>query len=243
MNQQRLRTRNASTASIAIRWLVVIFTVAVLGLLGSGSLLGQRSQTADKDSSSRSPLTQTNRDSNFEHERQSRDGIRGEGTGNVPRVATGKVDSLGRAVTVSCASCHANFEPNFKVFAGEQLQQFHQGLKFSHGKLNCLSCHNSKNYNLLELAGDQSLDFSQSQTLCGQCHSKQRNDYEHGAHGGMNGHWDQKRGARLRKLCIDCHDPHSPAFPAMVPTFKPHDRFLEKPLSTETRHPLQASHD
>ena len=144
-----------------------------------------------------------------------------------PRVATGQLDTLGRPITISCASCHANFEPNTSIRTGEQLEQFHQGLKFAHGNLTCLSCHHSKNYNWLRLASDQPLDYSQSQTLCSQCHSKQHKDYEHGAHGGMNGHWNTERGGRVRKQCIDCHDPHSPAFPAMIPTFRSRDRFLE----------------
>jgi hypothetical protein len=151
-----------------------------------------------------------------------------------PRVATGKSDWQGRPITISCASCHSNFEPSNSIRTAEQLEQFHQGLTFSHGNLTCLSCHHSKNYNWLRLASEQPLDFAQSQTLCSQCHSKQHNDFERGAHGGMNGHWDHARGQRVRKHCIDCHDPHSPAFPAMVPTFRPRDRFLE---SGQEKHP------
>jgi hypothetical protein len=151
----------------------------------------------------------------------------------VPRVATDKTDSLGKPITISCASCHANFQPNAAIRSGEQLVEFHQGLIFSHGKLTCLSCHHSKNYNLLRLANEEPLEYSQTQVLCSQCHSKQNTDYEHGAHGGMNGHWNIERGTRVRKRCIDCHDPHSPSFPAMVPTFRSHDRFL-KPDSKKT---------
>lgn len=145
---------------------------------------------------------------------------------SAPRIATGEVDAFGRAVTVSCASCHANFERSPPVTSAAQLTEFHQGLEFAHGDLSCRACHHPDNYNLLRLADQRPVDFHQSRTLCSQCHAKQTRDYEHGAHGGMNGYWDLSRGSRQRKDCVDCHDPHAPAFPSMIPTFHPHDRFL-----------------
>lgn len=155
-----------------------------------------------------------------------------------PRVLTGSVDSLGRPVSVSCASCHANLEPNHtRRSADEPPMQFHQGLTYSHGGLSCLSCHNPQNYNTLRLADGAAVAYMDVMQMCAQCHSKQARDWTHGAHGGMTGYWDRTRGPRFRKSCIDCHDPHSPAFPAMVPTFKPRDRFLEPPhRATGDRH-------
>jgi hypothetical protein len=143
-----------------------------------------------------------------------------------PRIATDRVDALGRPVTLSCASCHANRTSNVTTSAGTDLNEFHQSLHFLHGSLKCVSCHQPTDYNSLRLADGRSLAFSEVQSLCAQCHTPQAQDYEHGAHGGMNGHWDLTRGGRQRKGCIDCHDPHAPAFPSMVPTFKSRDRFL-----------------
>lgn len=143
-----------------------------------------------------------------------------------PRMATGKIDTLGREVTLSCASCHANRKSDLETKRGEELKEFHQGLHFEHGSLKCVSCHDPADYNSLHLADGRSLAYENVQTLCSQCHASQANDYQHGAHGGMNGHWDLTRGPRQRKGCIDCHDPHAPSFPRMVPTFKSRDRFL-----------------
>jgi hypothetical protein len=143
-----------------------------------------------------------------------------------PRIATGKVDALGREITLSCGSCHANRSSNPDTARGEQLKEFHQGLNFQHGALKCVSCHHPVDYNSLRLAEGRSLAYTHVQTLCSQCHAPQAADYEHGAHGGMNGYWDLTRGPRQRKGCIDCHDPHAPAFPSMAPTFKSRDRFL-----------------
>jgi hypothetical protein len=147
-----------------------------------------------------------------------------------PRIRTGAVDDFGRPVTVSCTSCHSSLASNAsRRSADEPPMQFHQGLKFSHGTLACVSCHNKDDYNALRLADSMSISYPNVMNLCAQCHAPQARDWEHGAHGGMTGHWDLTRGSRIRKNCIDCHDPHSPAFPAMVPTFKPRDRGLNPP--------------
>ena len=208
------QNRKSPPVSSRIWTLMVLLVLAILVRAQSAS---SQFAPAASEKDTASPRLVLDARANVAHDRSA-----------TPRVATGQLDSLGRSITISCASCHANFEPNTAIGSGERLEQFHQGLTFSHGKLTCLSCHHSKNFNWLRLAGEQPLEFSQSQNLCGQCHSKQHNDYEHGAHGGMNGHWNLARGERTRKRCIDCHDPHSPAFPAMVPTFRPRDRFLEQ---------------
>jgi hypothetical protein len=152
-----------------------------------------------------------------------------------PRVATGETDPLGNPVTVSCASCHTSLTPNPRIDSGDQLTEFHQGLVFQHGQLTCLSCHHADDYSRLRLADGRPQDVSQVQLVCSQCHASQARDYEHGAHGGMYGYWDLTRGPRQRKNCIDCHDPHAPAFPRMLPSFRPHDRFLS-PRRHEVHH-------
>jgi hypothetical protein len=142
-----------------------------------------------------------------------------------PRVATGAVDFRGTPVTVSCSSCHSTREPNRDLKAAEQLTAFHQGLRFAHGSLSCLSCHNADDYDTLRLADGSPVDYQNTRTLCTQCHTRQGSDFERGLHGGMKGHWDLTRGPRQRNSCLDCHDPHHPSFPEMLPVFAPRDRF------------------
>jgi hypothetical protein len=144
--------------------------------------------------------------------------------GGAPKVATGLTNFHGEPVMASCASCHATTTPNREARRTEDLKKFHQGLKYAHGELSCLSCHNSGNYETLHLADGRTLDFTESMTLCSQCHGPQRRDYDMGLHGGMNGHWDLRRGGRTRNTCINCHDPHAPAFPLVMPVLPPRDR-------------------
>ncbi|WP_442510958.1 hypothetical protein SH528x_002609 [Novipirellula sp. SH528] len=146
-----------------------------------------------------------------------------------PRIDSGVMDPQGRSGTVACSTCHSVREPNFANRSPADLDQFHQGMSFAHGSTTCYSCHNSGDADTLRLADSTTVEYVDVMTLCAQCHGSQWRDYQHGAHGGMNGYWDLTRGPQTRNNCIDCHDPHVPAFPKMKPTFKPRDRFLSPP--------------
>lgn len=152
-----------------------------------------------------------------------------------PAIHTGLLDFNGAPVTIACSTCHSMRMPNVQTRSADALDEFHQGLIYNHGSLTCLSCHNPGNYDTLRLADQSEVQFTDVMTLCAQCHGTQFRDYQHGAHGGMEGYWDLSKGPRTRNNCIDCHDPHAPAFPMMMPTFKPKDRFLE-PAEKGGRH-------
>jgi hypothetical protein len=146
-----------------------------------------------------------------------------------PRIDTGLTDLHGNKITVACSTCHTTRKSNSENRSIADMNEFHTELKFSHGTVSCLSCHDATDYDSLKLADGARVAFSNVLTLCAQCHGPQMVAYEHGAHGGMTGHWDLSRGPRERNNCIDCHHPHMPQFPKMRPTFKPKDRFLEPP--------------
>lgn len=142
-----------------------------------------------------------------------------------PRVDTGRVDAQGLPITVSCSTCHATRVADPTTRASADLTDFHQGLTLAHGDRTCLSCHDAGDHERLRLADGALLPFERVIDLCGQCHGPQRRDFEHGAHGGMNGHWDLSRGDRVRKACTACHDPHAPAYPRARPVFPPRDAY------------------
>lgn len=144
-----------------------------------------------------------------------------------PRVATDRNDGSGATVTVRCGTCHASKPANPSLRTAAELDVFHQGLEFRHGELSCLACHDATNYDRLKSASGEAIEFADHQRLCVQCHGPTARDYEHGAHGGMTGHWDLSRGPRTRLGCTRCHDPHAPAYPAMTRTFFSIDRFAE----------------
>lgn len=136
-------------------------------------------------------------------------------------VDSGRRDARGEPVMVACATCHDTRPPEPSVHSAAALDEFHQGLRYAHGELSCLSCHNAHDYDTLKLADGRAVAFGASMTLCAQCHGPQHRDYRNGSHGGMTGYWDLTRGGRTRNSCIDCHDPHHPAFPRVMPVFPP----------------------
>lgn len=136
--------------------------------------------------------------------------------------------SRGGPLRVTCVSCHSARGPRKMPKQASDLKEFHVGFVFQHGNLECSSCHDdAEPHRLLHLATGERVEMPQAMRVCAQCHGPQKRDYDHGAHGGMNGYWDLSRGSRVRNNCVDCHDPHKPAIPQSAPVLPPRDRYLE----------------
>ncbi len=140
-------------------------------------------------------------------------------------VPTGERAPTGAPVVVACGTCH-NGEPAALPAQASEVAGPHTGLVVQHGGNTCGSCHDPSRRDRLRLADGQQLELTEAMQLCSQCHGTQRRDYDHGAHGGMAGHWDLARGPRTRNHCIHCHDPHVPAYPRVLPAAPPRDRFF-----------------
>jgi hypothetical protein len=146
-------------------------------------------------------------------------------------------DPNGEPLDVPCATCHAGRTFPLPTSATE-LHGPHAGLRFRHGTNRCASCHDPADALRLRLADGRSIPMTEALTLCAQCHGPQARDYAHGAHGGMNGYWDLRRGGRLRNHCTDCHDPHDPAFPSFLPMPAP----LDAPHRATAEHARAGAH-
>lgn len=157
-----------------------------------------------------------------------RDASRGRVEVHIPASLSGisgtVTDPSGRPVEVPCATCHAGFSPPPALPTDAQrIGGPHAGLRFAHGSNECRSCHDPARFDRLRLATGESIPMTEALRLCAQCHGTQHRNWLHGAHGGMNGHWDLRRGDRLRNHCVDCHDPHAPRFPRFLPMPPPRD--------------------
>lgn len=159
-----------------------------------------------------------------------------------PRIELAGTDPQGRSASVACSTCHSVRKPNLANKTAAALDEFHQGMTFRHGDIACYSCHNPGDADSLRLADGTKVEYENVMTLCSQCHSKQAESFAHGAHGGMNGHWDLSRGPQMKNNCIDCHDPHVPSYPKMIVGFKPKDRF-NQPSPDGHDHEGVDSHD
>ncbi|MBW2736424.1 MAG: hypothetical protein JRH20_28890 [Deltaproteobacteria bacterium] len=142
-------------------------------------------------------------------------------------MATPRRNIRGERLRVPCGTCHhlVPAKKLAKANTAAQPRRFHKAQVISHGDLMCQSCHRAPLFNDFRLSSGKVVPYADVMQLCGQCHSRQLKDYRHGAHGGMRGYWDLDRGPRTRNHCLDCHNPHHPAIPKVMPAPLPRNRF------------------
>jgi hypothetical protein len=139
-----------------------------------------------------------------------------------------------------CSDCHEDMDVNHRrrILADEHVEISEM---FNHASEQrwCLDCHNADNRDVLRLANGDLVSFEESYYLCGQCHGTIFRDWKAGIHGKRTGEWNGKKQYRL---CVHCHNPHSPKFKPIKP-MPPPDNPLEikyKKLSDDEipRNPL-----
>ncbi len=120
-----------------------------------------------------------------------------------------------------CAECHTDLGLSKKRGFPEAehkkiLAEFDHGLNTQ-----CLSCHNRADRNSYIDHDGTALPSDNPSRLCAKCHGPTYREWQVGIHGRQNGYWDKKQGARTKLVCVQCHDPHNPAFPLMKPDAPP----------------------
>ncbi len=128
-----------------------------------------------------------------------------------------------------CYACHDKRKPPTLRYDANQkliIPRAHSDIVMGHGEQgrnnNCFNCHNENNLELLQTRDGREIKFRDSPQLCGSCHGPTYDDWEAGAHGRISGYWDRKLGPFVRQPCVDCHNPHSPAFQGRKPAPGPH---------------------
>ena len=120
-----------------------------------------------------------------------------------------------------CSDCHSDMEVNH---LRRKLEDEHVEISeiFNHASDQrwCLDCHNPDNRDVLRLANGDLVSFEESYNLCGQCHGTIFRDWKAGIHGKRTGEWNGKKQYRL---CVQCHNPHSPKFKPLKPMPPPHN--------------------
>ena len=127
-----------------------------------------------------------------------------------------------------CYACHEKGKkPVLKYDAEHHLviPDEHSDIVMGHGahgrNNNCFNCHNDENLLRLQPRDGRELKFEDSTLLCGSCHGPTYDDWETGTHGRTSGYWDRALGPFKKQDCVNCHDPHSPAFPGRKPAPPP----------------------
>lgn len=114
-----------------------------------------------------------------------------------------------------CMECHGLFESRPET--ARRLTQ-HRHIVLDHG-LNdrCFNCHDDAQRDRLALRGDKTIPFTQVARLCAECHGPTYRDWQRGMHGRTMGSWDPRSDRQWRLICLQCHDPHSPAYKPFRP--------------------------
>ncbi len=102
------------------------------------------------------------------------------------------------------------------------------------GNIWCLNCHDEKDRDKLIKLNGEKITFNQSHLLCGECHGSILTDWDRGIHGKTTGYWSaalDSDGISVRKLCVECHNPHDPPFPPMRALPPPVTRFPRRHVS------------
>lgn len=128
-----------------------------------------------------------------------------------------------------CYGCHERKKPPQLRYDTNQnliIPKEHEDIVMGHGRHhrnnNCFNCHNETNLVVLQTRDGRELKMEDSAALCGSCHGPTYRDWEAGVHGRTSGFWKREAGPIERKLCVSCHNPHSPAFPPRKPAPGPH---------------------
>lgn len=144
----------------------------------------------------------------------------------------------------NCAACHRESNPvevEWDDDGAVIIPPEHQDLVLRHGRNkrnnNCFNCHNPQKLDELVTREGRELGLGESTQLCASCHGPTYVDWEVGIHGRSSGFWNKEMGSSERLECTSCHDPHAPAFPAMIPAPAP-DRLQQR--ISQSKH---ASHE
>lgn len=114
-----------------------------------------------------------------------------------------------------CTECHTSIE---SLRTQHSDIKEHPDVVLTHGiNTACVNCHHPTNRNVYVDHDGSEIPSETPARLCAKCHGPTYREWEVGIHGRQNGYWDVTRGLREKLLCIQCHDPHNPAFKPMTP--------------------------
>lgn len=116
-----------------------------------------------------------------------------------------------------CANCHSKSLDQLQAATEEEVKKAHWNIELKHadaGVMECTTCHNETNIEELRSITGKGISLDHSYKLCGQCHSTQYKEWQGGGHGKRLGGWAPPR---VISSCVNCHNPHAPAFASKWP--------------------------
>lgn len=131
-----------------------------------------------------------------------------------PRETKG-LDLVKMGWTYNCMECHKLLKARW-TFDRPMVE--HKDITLAHGNNRfCLNCHHETNRNAFRDYDGSEIAQEDVVLLCAKCHGPTYRDWQAGVHGRQNGFWNKEMGESTKLRCIQCHDPHHPAFQSMKP--------------------------
>ena len=135
------------------------------------------------------------------------------------------------AYTYECSDCHDLF-PSPPETVRDLTQ--HREISREHGmNRRCFNCHHVTERDAFVDDRGAAIPWAEPQLLCAKCHGPVYRDWTHGVHGRSNGFWRADLGPMRRLKCIECHDPHTPAFQPLRPAPGPRTLRMGDPVRKE----------
>jgi len=132
-----------------------------------------------------------------------------------PRETKG-LDLVKLGWTYNCMECHKLLKQPKWTYDRPMVE--HQDITLQHGNNRfCLNCHHPTNRNAFVDYDGSEIQQADVVLLCAKCHGTIYRDWQAGVHGRQNGYWSKQMGEGSKLRCIQCHDPHHPAFQPMEP--------------------------
>ena len=122
-----------------------------------------------------------------------------------------------RLTKAPCTSCHTQPLAAMRWNGSDGRATAHWQIELAHAPasvMRCTTCHAGFDLTQLQMLSSDAVPFDHAYEVCAQCHSKQKADWEGGAHGKRAGGWTPPR---VVYNCTECHNPHRPAFPSRWP--------------------------
>lgn len=118
-----------------------------------------------------------------------------------------------------CQRCHKVPLAQMKHDGKDGKARAHWNIALKHASdqvMACSTCHlEDGGLDQLRTLTNKPVSLDASHQVCAQCHSKQAADWAGGAHGKRAGGWAPPR---VAKTCVECHNPHSPAWDHRFPS-------------------------
>ena len=116
-----------------------------------------------------------------------------------------------------CSRCHKDSLPVLVKRSAAEGKKAHWSIPLEHAPkqtMTCKTCHGEGQMEELVTINGTGVNMNHSYQVCGQCHSRQLQDWAGGAHGKRLGGWAPPR---VVQNCASCHNPHKPKLESRLP--------------------------